>query len=150
MMDLTAAITQTVAEIAPVFGINPTLTGIEEAPDLTSTDDVNAIIGFSHALRGTMLLSMGKDTALQLISKMTGGFGIEVFDQVVKSGLGEILNMIAGLAFNKINDESQYCNCSSPTVVSGNNVFIHVTRVRSTHLNFICEDGVFTISYCLE
>lgn len=149
-MEIKEAIIQTIGEVIPMFGVVPVYKSEETSLHLTSGDQVNVLIGFSAALRGTLVLGLKKNAAMRLVSKMMGGMEVTELDDMAKSGLGEVLNMIAGTTFSKIQTGGQLTNLSPPTLVTGKNVFLMISRVQSNRLEFQLEDDTFTLSYCVE
>lgn len=148
-MNINNAIVAAVSEIIPMFGMNPRFDKETEENHLTSGDSVNILIGFTNSLTGNIVLGLNKDTALKLVSAMMGGMEVSGFDEMVKSGLGELLNMLAGTIFRKV-QSNEITDLSPPTVVTGENVFLMISRVKSNRVAFLLESGSFAISYCIE
>jgi chemotaxis protein CheX len=148
-MNINEAIIETVAEVIPMFGMNPKFDKETEEKHLTSGDPVNVLIGFTNSLTGNIVLGLDKETALKLVSAMMGGMEMSGFDEMVKSGLGEMLNMLAGTTLRKI-QTNEITDLSPPTVVTGDRVFLMINRVKSNRVSFQLESGSFSISYCIE
>ena len=152
-MNLSEALIQAVAEIGPMFGMTPRFRREEEEQHLTSANQVNILIGFSNSRTGNMVLELDRNTALFLISAMMGGAVVTGLDDMARSALGEILNMIAGTTFRKIQSD-EITDLSPPTIVTGNNVFLLISRLKSNKVHFGLDnpdaDSAFTISYSME
>ena len=147
-MDLKEIIIQTVNEVFPTFALNPQFQTQKEEPYLTSTEQVNILMGFSNHIKGTLVLALNKSLALHIASAMMKK-ELTAFDDVSKSSLAEILNMIVGNTFGKVNPEIITC-LSPPTLVTGNNIFLIISRLKSEKLLFQLNEGIFSIAYCIE
>jgi chemotaxis protein CheX len=79
------------------LGGPPTRGGISYMTDDLTTKGVSAIISFTGALTGMMILIMSEETALQLVSRMMGQ-DFSDMDALARSGIGEMANVIAGSA----------------------------------------------------
>lgn len=152
-MNITEALIQAVAEIVTMFGINASFQREEAEQHLTSANQVNVLVGFSNSLTGNMVLELDKSSALLIISAMMGGMEVTNLDEMARSGLGEILNMIAGTTFRKVQPH-EITDLSPPTIVTGNNVFLMISRIQSNKILFQFDNpqasGAFTISYSME
>ncbi len=76
------------------------------------------IIGFVGSSEGSLIYSFNPETALKLVSKMTGT-SYEAVDEFVMSAVGEIGNMIAGSLAVNLEKIGCKITISPPTVVAG-------------------------------
>src|SRR5262245_4820306 len=83
------------------------------------TFDLSAVIGFSGAAVGSFVLSCPHETARQIVARMLSDT-LPLSEQDLADGLGELSNMVAGRACQKLGQagvEGLYL--ALPTVVTG-------------------------------
>lgn len=148
-MELKEALVRSVQDVFSMFGLSSEFQGESEETHLTSADQVNILLGFNDSMRGSLVLGMGKPSALQLISIMMGGMEVSELDDLAKSGLGEFANMFAGTAFGKI-QTTGIVSLTPPTMVTGGNMFLMISRVRALRLMFEFGGQPLHISFCVE
>jgi chemotaxis protein CheX len=118
------------ASVYEVFG---TMLGVEcqrEQPGnavvaITSTESVTAVVGFGGILSGACAVSCDACAAQQIAGLMTGMEFASV-DDVVKDGIGEICNMLAGAWKSKVPELAANCGLSVPAVITGRDYNLHV------------------------
>ncbi|RKX74007.1 MAG: chemotaxis protein CheX [Spirochaetes bacterium] len=118
---------------------------LENPKDLS---EVSALIGLAGETTGAVVLSFSHDTALKVVSLMTGTkyafLGSEVLD-----GVGELVNIIAGNAKKDLNDFR--ISISLPGVITGNNYRINWPKgVPIITIPFQSSIGDFTVNVSLK
>ncbi|HYF76242.1 MAG TPA: chemotaxis protein CheX [Symbiobacteriaceae bacterium] len=88
----------------------------EEAP--LAGSDVTVMIGITGGVKGLMALSMSTETAGAIAGFMMGGPAAQL-DEMGKSAVAELGNMIAGLATVELEQEGYPSNITPPSVVTG-------------------------------
>ena len=81
-----------------VTGIKPTLEKVFLKKSPYPSDSVAVIVGLTGKIRGQVIISLTVDTAIYIASLMMGGAPIAVFDEMAKSAISELGNMIMGNA----------------------------------------------------
>lgn len=118
---------------------------LENPKDLS---EVSALIGLAGETTGAVVLSFSHDTALKVVSLMTGTkyafLGSEVLD-----GVGELVNIIAGNAKKDLNDFR--ISISLPGVITGNNYRINWPKgIPIITIPFQSSIGDFTVNVSLK
>ena len=104
-----------------------------------------AVIELSGPVRGTVAIIFPVDTALAIISKMSG-IKITAVDKMVTDGVGEVLNMVAGTAKRRLaKDDFPPVDISLPTVVKGNAYVFASSMSKWLELHFTSELGTFNL-----
>lgn len=134
-MTIDEAIMAATSEMLPMFGLAPQFKEVSEEAQLSSASQVNVLIGFTLALQGNILIGLDKDTALKIAGAMMGGAQLTELDAMVKSALSELGNMLSGMIFNKVIAEG-VVDISPPTLATGNNMFIMISRVKTRKFLF--------------
>lgn len=116
-----------------------------------SNSDIVALIGVSGTARGTVALSFPVSTALAIVGKMVDE-DVRIVDDMVKDGVAELVNIVAGTAKGKLNDSSdKTIDLSLPTVVRGTNYKVeHPTRTAWLEVPFNSELGSFSLRVTFE
>lgn len=108
-------------------------------------ESVTAVVGLGGMLSGACVFRSSYGTAVRLAAKMTG-MHFEQVDDVVKDGIGEICNMLAGTWKGKIPELAAHCGMSVPAVITGRDYQIHVQAPRFKLLHhYAFEGGNFSV-----
>ena len=106
--------------------------------------EISGVIGLSGNASGTVVLSLGRDTAIQAAATMLGEQPTEL-DADVVDAIGELTNMVAGSA--KAQLEQFEMSLSLPSVIIGKNHSVEFpSGVTPIGIPFECEWG----SVCLD
>ncbi len=118
--------------------------------DNIAQGDVSAIIGMTGSVRGSLALSFSEGCILKVVSNMLGE-NLTHIGSEVKDAVGEITNMVSGVARQKLESEGYNIAAAIPTVVSGtNHSILHVLGGASIIIPFETDDGPFVIDICLN
>jgi len=93
---------------------------VETAMGVFEAEYVNVVMGVNGAISGNLIMTAKKESALAIASAMLGGMEFTEVDDMVKSAIGELLNIIAGNAFSKV-DVKAAVYISTPTFYRGGN-----------------------------
>lgn len=148
-MELKEAINRSVQEIFTMLNLKPELKQETEEASLTSASEINALVGFNYSLKGNIVLALNKNAALTITAAMTGENPSAV-DFKVKNTVGDVAKLVTDLALGKLNINNSIYYTPTPTVISGENVFLLISRTRSERLSFQINNAEFSIAYSLE
>lgn len=112
--------------------------------------DISAIIGVTGDCTGTISVSFSKEAAFKV---MTGMLGDAVEDPVQDSldAVGEVINMISGVARASLSEAGLVMQGSTPSVVSGkDHMILHQGKTPGIAIPFALEDSEFTVEFCLD
>jgi chemotaxis protein CheX len=112
--------------------------------------DVSGIIGITGDMIGSLAMSFGENCICHLIGSMVGESyaeaGQEVFD-----GVGELTNMISGVARTYLEKEGMHVYAAIPSVVYGKNHTInHILKSPSIVIPFETDHGSFVVDVCIQ
>ena len=117
--------------------------------DSIAKGDISGIIGLTGSATGSLAVSFREEAILKIVSNMLGE-NIKTMDSDIKDAVGEITNMISGVARKNLEAEGFNIQAAIPTVVSGKNHSIaHVLGGPSLIIPFEIDDGTFVIDVCL-
>lgn len=148
-MDLTDNIIEACNNTFPIFGFEIEFKEENQVEKLKSSEEVNLLIGLSNGLQGNLVISFSQETALSIISVMMGGMEVSSIDDMGKSALGEMANMIAGSAITGISSE-KVIDLSPPTIAIAKYMYIMISNIQSTSLEFQLADKPLYLAYAIE
>ena len=135
------AATRTVFET--MLGCTPKRTNLALKKTMEPQFDLSAVIGITGRANGTIVLSLSKGAALEVLNRMVGVEVTEI-DADVCDAVGELTNMIAGSAKAKLS--KMELSISIPNVISGKGHNIHYPScVKPMCIIFESEIGPFAI-----
>jgi chemotaxis protein CheX len=111
--------------------------------------EVNSIIGVTGEVRGQVLYSMTEQTAKNLASKMLMGMPVSEFDELCKSAINELGNMITGNAASELANAGLKCSITPPSLVMGSNVSVSFKDAQILVIPLVTDFGEFTIYVAL-
>ena len=118
--------------------------------DQIAAGDISGIIGMTGAARGSLALSFSKSCILKIVSNMLGEEMTEINGDI-KDAVGELTNMVSGVARKKLESEGFNITAAIPTIVSGpNHSIIHVLKDPSIIIPFETDAGPFFVDVCLS
>lgn len=79
-------------------------------------EEINAIIGVSGKLKGSVIYGFGNSSALAIAGQMMGE-PLEEVDEICRSILGELANMITGNAVTELESDGYSCNLAPPLII---------------------------------
>jgi chemotaxis protein CheX len=80
-------------------------------------------IGVTGEAKGHVLFGFHEDVALKLVSAMMGGFTVTQMDEMSKSAISELGNMISGNASTILYNQGVMIDITPPQVISNPNQF---------------------------
>jgi chemotaxis protein CheX len=111
--------------------------------------DISAIIGITGSVVGSLALSFSEKCIIRIVSNMLGE-EITGMNGDVNDAVGEITNMVSGVARRKLEQEGMILKAAIPTVVTGRSHSIsHVLGGPSIIIPFETDDGPFVVDVCL-
>ncbi|NLD91682.1 MAG: hypothetical protein GX639_03330 [Fibrobacter sp.] len=135
-------------ELIESLGLTAEFNGEAVEPVLVSADEVNVTIGLTKGEKGIVLLGMKRDTALKIASVMIGSETTEL-DELAEGAVSEFLNTLVGMGLSNF-QKDQVIGFSSPTMITGNDTYLMISRVESSRLQFSVDRQIFSVSISLE
>ncbi|MFB3924437.1 MAG: chemotaxis protein CheX [Syntrophales bacterium] len=118
--------------------------------DSLAKGDISGIIGLTGNVRGSLALSFSQGCILKIVSNMLGEEMNEINGDI-KDAVGEITNMVSGVARKKLESMGLVLSAAIPTVVSGkDHSVIHVLGGPSIIIPFEIDAGPFVVDVCLK
>ncbi|OGS35698.1 MAG: hypothetical protein A2293_07425 [Elusimicrobia bacterium RIFOXYB2_FULL_49_7] len=93
--------------------------GVHIDKGLTVCGDLSGMMALSGQASGFVVISMSRETAFELVKKMTMGNVKEDEAEIVEGGVMEIINVISGSAQAAFNQNSYHFDFTTPTMIKG-------------------------------
>lgn len=149
-MNLKEALYRSILEIFAMIDLQPELKQEVEEHSLTSASEINALVGFNYVIKGNVVLALDKQAALKITAAMTGTDPGQDAAKV-KSAIGDMAKLVTDLALGKMKISSAIYFTPPPTLITGEDVFLLISRTRSERLKFEINGGAeFSIAYSLD
>ncbi|QUH22151.1 chemotaxis protein CheX [Alkaliphilus sp. B6464] len=103
--------------------------------------DVSILIGITGDLKGRAVLNMNKLLGLKIASHMMGGIDIQAFDEISRSALAEIGNMIMGNSATHLSSEGTIIDITPPTIIFGDSLLIHTSDSKPITIPLESQHG---------
>lgn len=113
-------------------------------------DNVVVLIGLTGAIQGNVVMSFKKTLACKIASMMMCGMPVPELDEIAKSAIAELCNMILGNAASIFATNKIAIDITPPTVLTGENMQFSPSKsvVVCVPLEFSDEDHIdIDISY---
>lgn len=110
----------------------------------TSPYDSNSIVcilGVTGKIRGQVILSMSDEAALMVTSAMMGGIKLDALDEVAKSAVAELSNMILGNTATILYNRGIKIEITPPSILVGEKIQISLDKVQTICIPLILENG---------
>jgi len=107
---------------------NPTIGKIFVKNNSYSSDGVVILIGLTGKISGNVVLSLSKNLALSIASAMMYGMPVNELDEISKSAIAELANMILGHTASIFYQNSICIDITPPTVLTGENIQLTPTK----------------------
>jgi chemotaxis protein CheX len=85
-------------------------------------ENVVVLIGLTGSIQGNVLLSLRKTLACKIASAMMGGMPVPELDEIAKSAIAELCNMILGNTAAIFSKNKVDIDITPPTVLTGENM----------------------------
>ena len=117
-------LTATQETLSLLFEAEATYSEARVCPAQTpGTSEVSVIVSFTGGIQGHMLLGMSREAACAMASTLLME-EVTAFDDMTRSGVAEIANIVAGGCATALHREGFQTNITVPSVIAGERVQI--------------------------
>ncbi|HPC99945.1 MAG TPA: chemotaxis protein CheX [Acetivibrio sp.] len=103
-------------------------------------DNILIFVGLTGKIRGQAIFAMSKKVALIIASNMMGGAEIIELDEISKSALSELTNMILGNTATILYNRGIGIEITPPSFLMGDNMQISPTKMKTICIPLRFED----------
>ena len=117
---------------------------------LLSFSGVMIIIGIVGAIRGNVVYCIGTESAKKIASTMMMGMPVDEMDDMAKSALSELTNMLTATAATRFSENGITIDISTPTLLSGENVNVKMSSKQVLCVEMLADDTPIEINIAFE
>ncbi|MDP4091415.1 MAG: chemotaxis protein CheX [Bacillota bacterium] len=104
-------------------------------------DSVVVLIGLTGEIKGNVVISLAKSLACKIASAMMCGMPVPELDELAKSAIAEMCNMILGHTANLFSINGMNIDITPPTVLTGENMEFSPSKTVIVCVPLMFEDG---------
>lgn len=117
--------------------------------ELTNTG-VSIIIGIVGKMRGNVVYNLNTQSAISIASTMMMGMPIEELDDMSKSALSELANMLTASAATGFYELGLPIDISTPTLLQGENISIKMSSNQVLCVELMADDNKIEVNVAFE
>ena len=106
-----------------------------------ASDTLVMFIGLMGDLRGQVIISMNKTVALKIASSMMIGMSVTDLDEIAKSAISEVANMILGNAATILSNKGIKIDITPPSLLMGDNMQISTPKMKTICVSLNISSG---------
>lgn len=114
-------------------------------------ETISIIIGVTGDIKGQVIFSLNISTACSIASKMMMGMPVSEMDELAKSAISELTNIILGNTATLFYNNGIKIDITPPSLLMGENVQISTTKMQTICIPLELSDGnTFEIDVSLQ
>lgn len=114
------------------------------------SEDIIIMVGLTGKIRGQANFSMKKEFGLKLASNMMMGMPVTELDDMSKSAIAELANMIMGNAATLLYNRGIQIDITPPSLLTGENIYISQSRMRTICIPLLVGDDTVELDISTE
>ncbi len=108
------------------------------------SENILIMVGLTGTIRGQVVMTMSKKLAMNIASCMMFGMPVTEFDEISKSAISELANMILGNTATILYNRGFGVDITPPTMLMGDNVEITPNKMQTVCIPLVIN-GADTI-----
>lgn len=113
-------------------------------------DLLAVIVGITGVLKGQVILTLEKGTACDIASHMMMGMPVPELNDMAKSAIGELCNMILGNAATIFSTKNIALDITPPTLTQGTDLSFSVSDSKTICVPLEYENNSFEINIAIK
>lgn len=127
--------------ISEVTGLTPKLGKIYVKDKPYKSDNVLVLIGLTGKISGSVVITFSTKIACKIASAMMMGMPIHALDEIAKSAISELCNMILGNTATLFSQNGLHIDITPPTLMTGSNIQLSIHRSVIVCIPLLFEGG---------
>lgn len=127
--------------ISQVLGSEPTVGKPHLKTTPYASENVVTFIGITGEIRGNVVVAFNRETVLKIASAMMGGMPVQELDEMSKSAIAELCNMILGNTATIFSKNNISIDITPPTVLTGDNLELTPPKGVVVRIPLLIEEG---------
>jgi Predicted inhibitor of MCP methylation, homolog of CheC len=112
---------------------------LKESP--YSSESIVILVGLTGKIRGQAMFTMKKSLAMNIASIMMFGMPVTDFDEISKSAISELTNMILGNAATLLYNRGTHVDITPPSLLMGDNMQISSSKMKTVCVPLILDNN---------
>lgn len=113
------------------------------------SNGVIVLIGLAGEIEGRVSYDMTKATALK-VAEVMNGMEFKEFDELARSTISELGNIVTGRAITVLNDRGFKFNITPPTLLIGDNLEVFDSNIEVLVIPLECKYGTISVNVALR
>jgi len=118
--------------------------------EMVIDQDVTAFVGLVGDMIGNVSYCFSNQTAKKIASAMMMGMPVEVMDEMTRSALAELSNMITGHAVSVFSSNKVFLDITPPTLVAGEEMYFILAFLNTYKVVLNTSLGNVEVNIALE
>lgn len=114
-----------------IAGIDAKLGKVHLKDSPYKSDNIMVIVGLTGKIRGQVIFTMVSDSAMYIASCMMGGMPVNELDEIAKSAIAELTNMILGNTATILYNKGVGVEITPPSFLMGENMQISPNKMKT-------------------
>jgi len=136
--------------LAQMAGMHSEMGSIYVKDKTFPTSNVAIIIGITGGLTGQAVLSMSEGMAIKIASNMMGGLPVADLDDISRSAISELGNMIMGNAATLLYNHNLKIDITPPTLLIGEKISISMPNMKALCIPLKTEYGIIELDIAVK
>jgi chemotaxis protein CheX len=136
--------------LAQMAGISSEMGKIYVKDSPFASQNVAIIIGLTGTIKGQVLINMSEPMALKIASNMMGGMPVAALDEIARSAISELGNMILGNAATLLYNLGVTMDITPPTLLVGEKISLSTAQIKTICIPLQTEMGTFEIDIAVK
>lgn len=133
------------------FGVTEIRKGaVSVKEEMVIDQDVTTFVGVVGDLRGNIAYCFSAETARKLASAMMMGMPVPELDEMSRSAIAELANIITGNAASLLDEAQVKVDITPPSMIIGEEIYLVLSSVRTLIVTFETTLGPIEVHICLE
>ncbi|AGX43030.1 chemotaxis protein CheX [Clostridium saccharobutylicum] len=126
------------------------MSGLNKKEKMFVDLEITSMIGIVGDIRGNISYSMSEESAKKVISIMMMGMSIDKIDEVGRSAIGELTNMITGNASTLLYSNGYLTDITPPSTILGKDMYFIISTVETITIEIDTSIGRIEVNIGLE
>ncbi|MDF2984948.1 MAG: CheC protein [Eubacterium sp.] len=127
--------------IKQTTGLSPKLGDIFIRNEPYTQENVIVLIGLTGQISGSAVITFKNEVACKVASGMMMGTPVIELDEIAKSAIGELCNMILGNTATIFSTKGINIDITPPTILTGQNIEMSIHRSVVVCIPLVFDDG---------
>lgn len=122
-------------------GEKPKLGKVQLRKSPFGSENIAVIVGLTGKIRGQVIISFSQDSALAVASAMMGGMVVTELDEISKSAISELSNMIMGNTATLLASRDIGVEITPPSLFMGEKLMITPANMQTISIALCISNG---------